>query len=139
MIELFSVRSRLETGSGNFRSISLIWRDIRTNNSISIDYLKIDTEGYDFKVLLGAKSLFEENRVRFVQFEYNSNWNDVGHSLKQADTYMNGLGYQLFLIRSTGLHPINYEYWGDYYRYSNYFARRPSDINALREIIKSKI
>lgn len=35
-----------------------------------IDYLKIDTEGAEYKILCGAKKLLEENRISFIQFEY---------------------------------------------------------------------
>ncbi len=36
-----------------------------------IDFLKIDTEGYDYKVLLGGKNIIP--KCRFIQYEY---WND---------------------------------------------------------------
>jgi len=35
-----------------------------------IDYLKIDTEGAEYKILLGAKNLLEQKKITFVQFEY---------------------------------------------------------------------
>lgn len=39
-------------------------------NSIGhVDYLKIDTEGYDLNVLLGARNLLLDNRIDFVQVE----------------------------------------------------------------------
>ena len=39
-------------------------RDIK-----SISYLKIDTEGFDFRVLQGAKNLLCDNRVKFIEVE----------------------------------------------------------------------
>ena len=39
-----------------------------------IDFLKIDTEGFDYKVLLGAKDMLEQNRIKYIQYEY---WNGV--------------------------------------------------------------
>lgn len=35
-----------------------------------IDYLKIDTEGAEYKILCGAKKLLTENKISFIQFEY---------------------------------------------------------------------
>jgi FkbM family methyltransferase len=35
-----------------------------------IDYLKIDTEGAEYKILLGARNLLEQKKITFVQFEY---------------------------------------------------------------------
>jgi len=37
----------------------------------TIDLLKIDTEGYEFKVLLGAKKLLRAGKIRIIQFEFN--------------------------------------------------------------------
>jgi FkbM family methyltransferase len=38
----------------------------------AIDFLKIDTEGYDYRVLIGAKDIL--NTTRYIQFEY---WDGV--------------------------------------------------------------
>ena len=39
-----------------------------------IDFLKIDTEGYDYRILLGAKSMIKHDAVKYIQFEY---WDGV--------------------------------------------------------------
>ncbi len=46
-----------------------------------VDFLKIDAEGYDFPVLQGASSLLQENRIKALQFEYNSYWASSGNTL----------------------------------------------------------
>jgi FkbM family methyltransferase len=109
------------------------------NKDLMIDYLKIDAEGYDFKVLLGANALLRQNRIRFIQFEYNSSWIAAGHSLKQCTTYLNDLGYEVFIIRSSGLHPFRYELWGDFFRYSNFFSCMPEDRHKVSRLIGSDI
>lgn len=40
------------------------------NDIQQIDLLKIDTEGFESKVLKGFTSMFESNKIRLVQFEY---------------------------------------------------------------------
>jgi FkbM family methyltransferase len=40
------------------------------NNLNNIDYLKLDVEGAEYKILLGAKNLLESKKISFVQFEY---------------------------------------------------------------------
>ena len=35
-----------------------------------IDYLKVDTEGAEYKILCGAKDLLEQKKITFIQFEY---------------------------------------------------------------------
>ena len=44
---------------------------VKNNNIKRIDFLKIDTEGYDFKVLLGGKKMLP--KCRYIQYEH---WND---------------------------------------------------------------
>jgi FkbM family methyltransferase len=36
-----------------------------------IDFLKIDTEGHELQVVLGASRLIEQQRIRFIQIEFN--------------------------------------------------------------------
>jgi FkbM family methyltransferase len=101
----------------------------------NVDFLKIDAEGYDLKVLKGSELVLRKGRVRFVQFEYNSNWLGTGASLKAAKAYLEALGFELLLIRSTGLHPLDYGLWGDYFRYSNFFACRPEDRKMIEPLV----
>jgi FkbM family methyltransferase len=35
-----------------------------------IDYLKIDTEGAEFKILKGSEKLIQNKKIKFIQFEY---------------------------------------------------------------------
>jgi FkbM family methyltransferase len=101
----------------------------------NIDFLKIDAEGYDLKVLRGAETFLRKGQIRFVQFEYNSNWLGTGSSLKEAKRFLENLGYDLLLIRSTGLHPLNYAFWGDYFRYSNFLACRSEDQHLIKPLL----
>lgn len=41
------------------------------NNINRIDLLKIDTEGHEFKVLLGAQKLLSEGKIDILQIEFN--------------------------------------------------------------------
>jgi FkbM family methyltransferase len=38
---------------------------------LSIDLLKIDVEGYEYRVLLGAKRMLAEQAIKAIQFEFN--------------------------------------------------------------------
>ncbi len=42
-----------------------------------IDYLKIDTEGAEYKILSGSTTLLEEKRISFIQFEYGLSDNTI--------------------------------------------------------------
>jgi hypothetical protein len=105
----------------------------------NVDFLKIDAEGYDLKVLKGAESLLRRRRIRFIQFEYIWYWLGVGSSLKEAIRFLEDVGFDLLLIRSTGLHPFDYGFWGDYFRYSNFLAYHREDRHLLESVIGQRI
>jgi FkbM family methyltransferase len=44
---------------------------VKENNINHIDFLKIDAEGYDFKVLLGGKETL--NKCKYIEYEYWDN------------------------------------------------------------------
>jgi FkbM family methyltransferase len=109
------------------------------DTDFDIDFLKIDTEGYDLKVLKGAESLLKRGRIRFVQFEYILYWLSTGSSLSEAIRFLENVGFDLLLIRSTGLHAFDYSFWGDYFRYSNFLAYRQEDKHLLQSIVRQQI
>jgi len=104
-----------------------------------IDMLKIDTEGFDLHVLKGAKKMLSEGRAGIVQFEYNAPWARAGSTLAAAISLLEGYGYKVFLLRSTGLHPLNYELYGEYFRYSNFVAALPRRLPILAPLIRERI
>jgi hypothetical protein len=68
------------------------------NDINEIDILKIDTEGYDFEVLLGAKKMIKEKKINFIFFEFfaigtKSNTNNNG-SLICINDYLIANGYR---------------------------------------------
>jgi FkbM family methyltransferase len=86
----------------------------------SVDFLKIDAEGYDFHVLEGTRRLFESAKVSYGQFEYNAPWRLAGTTLTHAILWLKKLGYQCFLLKADGLHTPDVDTYREYYLYSNY-------------------
>lgn len=111
--------------------------DVFSTPSFHLDFLKIDTEGYDLKVLKGAYNLLK--RTRFIQFEYNASWAQAGSTLADALQYLQNLGFSIYLIRSSGLHPLRYEYWQEYFRYSNFLACRTEDTQYISSLVRTKL
>ena len=97
----------------------------------SIDMLKIDAEGYDFRVLLGARKLLSTQSVGVIQFEYNAPWKAAGSTLTHAFQYLEDMGYAVFLLKSCGLHLLDPYQTGEYFRYSNFVALSPDRADAL--------
>ena len=82
-----------------------------TNHEINqIDFLKLDVEGHEFDVLLGAKTLLKEGKIKAIQFEF-------GVNNLQSRTYFKDFfdllspDFDLFLIQRGGLiHLPTYEF-----------------------------
>jgi FkbM family methyltransferase len=70
-----------------------------------IDFLKIDTEGHELAVLLGASQLLREGRIGIIQFEFNAL-----HVFSRAffRDFRNILhAYSLYRLLPNGLLPLN--------------------------------
>jgi hypothetical protein len=69
--------------------------------STQIDFLKVDTEGYDLKVLEGAERLLRSGAVAFIQVEAGMNPHNVKHvPLEVLKMHLEGRGYTLFALSS---------------------------------------
>lgn len=88
-----------------------------------IDFLKIDTEGSELNVLMGAQQSLAQGRIRQIQFEYGGTYKDAKITLRQVYTLLRKNGFKIFRIASDKLIPISS--WNEAlenYRYSNYLA-----------------
>lgn len=88
-----------------------------------IDFLKIDTEGAELKVLLGAQNLLNSHRIDAIQFEYGGTYLDAKITLREVLQLLTHHGYSVFRILPDGLMHISH--WEDRLesmQYSNYFA-----------------
>ena len=65
------------------------------NGVAEIDLLKIDVEGAEFQVLVGARRLLNERRVRRVTFEFGQTTFDMGNSPERIEAYLRDAGYEL--------------------------------------------
>lgn len=81
-----------------------------------IDYLKIDTEGYEVDVLLGSKNNL--NNINYIQFEYGETFRDIGRSIKEVYNILDG--WNIYLLTSKQLVKIKDPI--ENYIYSNYIA-----------------
>lgn len=100
--------------------VTTIDTEIERRGWPSVDFLKIDAEGYDFRVLEGSRRLFKQRKVSYGQFEYNGPWRLSGTTLTYAINWLKTLGYQSFLIKADGLHVPDVDTYREYYLYSNY-------------------
>jgi len=76
---------------------------IDRNQLSVVHFVKCDTEGHDPLVLQGARSAFEQERIRVFQFEYNERWIQARAYLHDVFNYIQGLPYQLGRLRPHGI------------------------------------
>lgn len=95
------------------------------NNSISrIHFLKLDTEGYEFKILQGAKSMLEKDAIDFIQFEFAAGCIDSRVFVKDFVDLL-GPQYRLSRILRNGLLPLpKYSAKLEIFSCANYLAER---------------
>ena len=85
------------------------------------DLLKIDTEGFEYEVLLGSSEFIASFRPRIIQIEFNLHHLYRRHSLKLLGDLLSG--YQVFRIlpSKNGLTPCSSEdFASNIFQYSNY-------------------
>lgn len=75
-------------------------------NINKIDFLKIDTEGYELNVLKGAKRMLLENRIGIIQFEFNE-MNIISRVFLKDFYDLLGETYDFYRLDSKKLIPLN--------------------------------
>ncbi|MCP4246953.1 MAG: FkbM family methyltransferase [bacterium] len=60
-----------------------------------IDLLKIDVEGAEFQVLLGAREMLQGRRVGCCVFEFGQTTLDMGNDPARIEAFLDGVGYDL--------------------------------------------
>jgi FkbM family methyltransferase len=86
------------------------------NNIKNIDFLKIDTEGYEFNVLKGFGDFLQN--IQIIQFEYGGTFLDNNTKLIEVIEYLKEKGFYKFsYLTNNG--PIIITDFNDHYNYCN--------------------
>ena len=86
------------------------------NNIKNIDFLKIDTEGFELSVLKGFGKYLQI--VKLIQFEYGGTFIDSGIKLIEIKNYLESFGFTNFsyLVKNGTMPITNFD---DHYQYCN--------------------
>lgn len=89
-----------------------------------IDFLKIDVEGNELKVLQGAKKMIENGNINYIQFEFGGTAIDA-HIYFQDFFYLLKDKYNIYRILRNGLRPIyKYSELQENFITTNFFAEK---------------
>lgn len=105
----------------------------------TVDFLKIDAEGFDARVIRGSLGALRDQRVGVVQFEYNRAWQMAGETLRGCYRMLEDCGYQVFLLKRDGLFELNYALYEEYYEYSNFAAFSPEVLPKFASFVRGTI
>jgi FkbM family methyltransferase len=88
----------------------------------NIDFLKLDVEGNEYNVLLGAKKFIDGGKILFIQFEFGGT--DIDARVYFLDFYKLLSGrYNIYRILKNGIHPIPvYKETDEIFFTTNYLA-----------------
>lgn len=104
---------------------------MRQNNISHIDFLKIDTEGFELDVLLSLGDKLPS--VTHIQFEYGGTYPDRGITLGHVYNLLKN--YTIYIISSDGLYLRPYPI--EHKQYSNYLATLCPE--AIRELVRADV
>jgi FkbM family methyltransferase len=92
-----NIDKQLDRGEANKIKIQMLDTFCDKNDIKHVNFLKIDTEGYDLNVLKGAGSLYSKNAIDFIEVEAGMNPRNKFHvPFIDLKLFLEGKGYLLF-------------------------------------------
>jgi len=96
---------------------------IEKNNISTVDFLKIDVEGHETKVIEGAENALKNKIIKCIQFEYNNNWKAAGFTLENIFKYLKENDFNIYRLTIWGkIHITQFKTHLENYKHSNYIG-----------------
>ena len=96
-----------------------------------LDFIKIDTEGFEGPILRGMIETLKQKRAAAVQFEYGGTWLDAGESMAGVSAVLTGCGYTIYRLQPGGVQALHYDSQiHESFKYANYLAVSSPEILA---------
>lgn len=103
--------------------LSTLDKYIDENKILKVDFLKIDVEGHETKVIDGAYDSLKQKKIKCIQFEYNNNWLAAGFTLEKVFNELAALNFKFFRLAIWGKIPISrFSSKHENYKHANYIA-----------------
>ena len=106
-------------------SVTTIDRIVQDHDIENIEFLKIDTEGSELDVLLGAQNSIQSGKIDWVQFEFNTMNSAARVFFEDFQAVLPG--YRFYRLLSKGVIPVGDSPWSlpNLFMYQNLLAVRP--------------
>jgi FkbM family methyltransferase len=126
---------------GTQRTVTVTTLDAALENAGwgGADFVKIDAEGFDARVIRGAANALESHAIGVVQFEYNRGWQLAGETLFGTMRFLEERGYRTYLLKREGLYDLDYARYEEYFEYSNFVALDATWCDLLRDSMRGVI
>lgn len=102
-LKVFELHKRTDLNSSEI-NIETIDNFCSDNNIDRVDFMKIDTEGFEYNVLLGAKKMINSGQISFIQFEFNEM--NITSRIFLKDFYDLLPGYEFYRLKQNCLFPL---------------------------------
>jgi FkbM family methyltransferase len=120
-------RAGLAQGEVTREEVSVTTLDdyAKTAGLTEIDFLKVDVEGEELRVLRGGRGLFAARRVRFAQVEYGGTYIDANVLFRDVFKFATEHGYHVYQLHPRGWrHYPSYEPDMENFRMKNFILAR---------------
>jgi FkbM family methyltransferase len=92
--------STLKTKGSEVVQTSTVDEQSRLANVDFIDLLKVDVEGAEYQVLLGARKMLEQKRIGCCTLEFGQTTFDMGNDPGEIEMFLSEMGYEIHNVVS---------------------------------------
>jgi len=102
------------------------------NNIKKVDYVKIDAEGAEYRILLGMKKTLTNKMIKYIHLEFGHAAMADKRYIKDYYDYLVQFGYDMYIIKPKGIQRIEYTpYLENEYDYINLFFSSRENIHEI--------
>ena len=102
-------------------SVTTLDQFCKENNTQNIDFLKLDVEGYEIRILHGAQEMLKNGKIKIIQFEFGAP-SEEKYSLQDFFNILEK-DYQICRVLKHGYYPIKkYKQWYEIMTVTNFIA-----------------
>ena len=107
------------------------------NNIKKVDFIKIDTDGFDYQILSGFGAVINRDQP-LLQFELSHWWLNLGYTIKLAEKFFSEKQYSLFIMKDDGLYLLEYQIPDHLFITANILAIHNSKLHSIESVRQSK-